>query len=117
MSHKSKNLNSLYQKGLLLKLDKNKAYFDDGSNEEIEDILFCTGYNYNFSFLSKKCGVEVTDNYVHPLYKQIISIENPTLGFIGVPHTVCPFPMFDIQVIISLVISALPIPELTKSKL
>ncbi|RZC35802.1 senecionine N-oxygenase, partial [Asbolus verrucosus] len=102
LSHKSKKAlpvpDDLHQKPVVARLDGNRAIFEDGSVEEIDDILFCTGYNYSFPFLSGKCGVKVDDNHVHPLYKQLISIENPTLALIGLPFTVCPFPLFDIQV-------------------
>jgi thioredoxin reductase len=102
LSHKSRTalsvVEGLRQKPLVIKLDGNRAFFEDGTSEEVDDVLFCTGYNYSFPFLSGACGVKVEDNYVHPLYKQIISVENPTLAFIGVPFIVCPFPLFDIQV-------------------
>lgn len=105
LSHKSKAVlplpDSLEQKPLVTRLNGSRAFFEDGTSEEIDDILFCTGYNYTFPFLSSTCGVKIVDNYVHPLYKQIVSIEHPTLAFIGLPFTVCPFPLFDIQVIIS----------------
>ncbi|EFA05901.1 senecionine N-oxygenase [Tribolium castaneum] len=102
LSHRSKDPlpvpDILHQKCLIKEFVENKAIFEDGTSEEIDDVVFCTGYNYNFPFLSTNCGVKITDNYVHPLYKQIISIENPTLAFLGIPFKVCPFPLFDIQV-------------------
>ncbi|XP_064211707.1 senecionine N-oxygenase-like isoform X2 [Tribolium castaneum] len=102
ISHRSKDAlpvsDALYQKCLVKEFVENRAIFEDGTSEEIDDVVFCTGYNYNFPFLSKRCGVKITNNYVHPLYKQIISIENPTLAFIGIPFKACPCPLFDIQV-------------------
>ncbi|XP_044263466.1 senecionine N-oxygenase-like [Tribolium madens] len=102
LSHRSKDAlptdDTLHQKCLIKEFLENRAIFEDGTCEEIDEVLFCTGFNYEFPFLSTCCGVKVTDNYVHPLYKQIISIENPTLAFIGIPFKTCPFPLFDIQV-------------------
>lgn len=56
------------------------------------------GYKYSFPFLSEKCGVRVDSNMVTPLWKHMISIENPTLALIGLPFYVCAFSMFDLQV-------------------
>ena len=102
MSCKSKPFfplpDSACEKPLVKEIDGNTAVFTDGTSAKIDAILYCTGYRYSFPFLSKKCGVNVTDKNVHPLYKQIISIEHPTLAFIGVPLLTCYFPLFDIQV-------------------
>ncbi|KAJ3648311.1 hypothetical protein Zmor_020124 [Zophobas morio] len=89
---------TIQQKPVVTKLEPSGAIFEDDTSEEVDDILYCTGYKFTFPFLSDTCGVQVKDNYVNPLFKQVISIENPTLGFIGIPFTVCPFPLFDIQV-------------------
>ncbi|KAJ3648320.1 hypothetical protein Zmor_020131 [Zophobas morio] len=88
---------SACEKPLVKEIDGNTAVFTDGTSAKIDAILYCTGYRYSFPFLSKKCGINVTDKNVHPLYKQIISIEHPTLAFIGVPLLTCYFPLFDIQ--------------------
>ncbi|XP_044264267.1 senecionine N-oxygenase-like isoform X2 [Tribolium madens] len=102
LSHRAKSVLSVpdtfYQKCLVKEFLDNRAIFEDDTCEEIDEVLFCTGYNYNFPFLSSSCGVKIINNYVHPLYKQIISIENPTLAFIGIPLKAAPCPLFDIQV-------------------
>ncbi|MGB2238477.1 MAG: NAD(P)-binding domain-containing protein [Pseudomonadales bacterium] len=63
---------------------------------DIDTVLFCTGYRYSFPFLDPDL-VEVDDNLVAPLYRQILSVKHPTLAFIGLPFLVIPFPMFLIQ--------------------
>lgn len=34
---------------------------------------------------------------VHPLYLQLFAAAAPSLSFIGIPHSVVPFPLFDVQ--------------------
>ncbi|XP_068215073.1 uncharacterized protein [Palaemon carinicauda] len=70
----------------------------DGSHIEADVIMFCTGYEFSFPFLTKECGITVEDNVVKPLYKHLIHSTYPSMAFIGIPFLVCPFPLFDFQV-------------------
>src|SRR5690349_15391453 len=55
--------------------------FVDGSEEEIDLVVYCTGYRITFPFLPT--GVfEARDNRM-PLYRRVVSVENPGLYFIG----------------------------------
>ena len=63
---------------------------------EVDHLMYCTGYEYAYPFLSDDL-VEVDDNYVTGLYRDIASIRHPTLGFIGLPFLIVPFPMFEMQ--------------------
>ncbi|KAK5649036.1 hypothetical protein RI129_003928 [Pyrocoelia pectoralis] len=74
------------------------ALFVDGSKENFDVILYCTGYKHFYPFLTKECGISVEDNFVRHLYKHIINIERPSLYFIGLPTFVPVFPMCDTQV-------------------
>uniref|UniRef100_A0AAR5NWE8 Uncharacterized protein n=1 Tax=Dendroctonus ponderosae TaxID=77166 RepID=A0AAR5NWE8_DENPD len=56
------------------------------------------GYQYSYPFLTPECGIRVEDNWVKYLYKHIVNVDHPTMGFIGITFKVCPFPTFDIQV-------------------
>ncbi|XP_066995496.2 senecionine N-oxygenase [Anabrus simplex] len=73
------------------------AEFQDGSSADIDTVLYCTGFRYDFPFLDEKCKVRVEDNHVRPLYKHFIHIEYNTLCFIGLPYYVCAFQLFDLQ--------------------
>jgi dimethylaniline monooxygenase (N-oxide forming) len=55
--------------------------FADGSEEEIDLVVYCTGYKIEFPFLDEKVFAAV-DNRV-PLYKRAVSVENPGLYFLG----------------------------------
>lgn len=85
------------QKPDILKLTENSVIFTDGTSQTYSVIFYCTGYKYTFPFLSADCGITCDDNYVRPLYKHCLSINRPSLGFIGLPFYVCAMQMFDLQ--------------------
>ncbi|KAE8355771.1 hypothetical protein BDV28DRAFT_128348 [Aspergillus coremiiformis] len=78
---------------------KRAVRFADGKIEdEIDAIVFCTGYLYSFPFLSSlnppiiTDGRRVLNNYQHLFY-----IQNPTLVFPVLPQRVIPFPLSENQ--------------------
>ncbi|CAG9813294.1 unnamed protein product [Phaedon cochleariae] len=71
--------------------------FIDGTEEEIDDIILCTGYRFSFPFLTPECDVEVEDYYVKYLYKHTINVEHPTMAFLGMPKNIPLFPFFCLQ--------------------
>lgn len=79
------------------KLTASGAEFVNGSTENVTTIIYCTGYEYKFPFLSVDCGVSTAESFVKPLYKHCLSINRPTLGFIGLPNLICPNQMFSLQ--------------------
>ncbi|XP_030764744.1 senecionine N-oxygenase-like [Sitophilus oryzae] len=84
-------------KPIVKKLTANTAVFEDGSEEVIDEIIYCTGYLYSYPFLTPKCGIEIENNWVKYLYKHIINIQHPTMGFIGITLHLL-FPTVDIQI-------------------
>jgi thioredoxin reductase len=62
----------------------------------VDHIIYCTGYHYAFPFLSDAI-INVSNNLVSPLYKDIIHPHYPTLAFIGIPYLIIPFPLFITQ--------------------
>ena len=51
-----------------------KFRLKDGSLlEDVDALIFCTGYSVDLPFLSPECGIEVTcgDNVVVPLYHHV----------------------------------------------
>ncbi|XP_043462320.1 flavin-containing monooxygenase FMO GS-OX-like 2 [Leptopilina heterotoma] len=75
----------------------NTFFFRDGSFAEIDDFIFCTGYEFTYPFLSKKVEIHTRDNHVEPIYKHLIHMKMKNLFFMGLPTIVVPFPMFHIQ--------------------
>jgi len=55
--------------------------FADGGEEEIDLVVYCTGYAIEFPFLDERVFASV-DNRM-PLYKRAVSVENPGLYFVG----------------------------------
>jgi len=74
----------------------NTVEFYDGQTAEIDVIIWCTGYDYNFEFLSEDM-VSDTNRSVRPLYQHVFHADEPTLAFVGLPHSVVPFPLFQLQ--------------------
>lgn len=83
----------------VVELTKNGPKFQDDTQDTFTKILYCTGYEYAFDFLSMNCGIKVEDKYVNPLYKHCINIERPTMIIIGLPVRVSPSLVMDMQVI------------------
>ncbi|KAI9342824.1 hypothetical protein BDR26DRAFT_858826 [Obelidium mucronatum] len=80
---------------------------------EIDAIVWCTGFLYDFPFLNTTesvsndgddgdedddgARVSPTGRYVQNLYQHVFSIKDQTLAFIGLPYTVIPFPLMELQ--------------------
>ena len=76
--------------------------FTDGHVEEdIDCILFCTGYLYSFPFLSSFLSELITDGFrVHGLYEHVFFTKHPSLAFIALPIRVIPFPLAEMQALV-----------------
>ena len=74
----------------------NTLQLESGQTVEIDTFIYCTGYEYQFPFLPDGI-ISVDDNRIFPLYLDIVPPTHPTLGFIGIPYLVVPFPLFDLQ--------------------
>ena len=55
--------------------------FTDGSEEEVDLVIYCTGYEMAFPFLDEKVFAS-KDNRM-PVYRRVVSVENPSLFFVG----------------------------------
>jgi len=55
--------------------------FVDGSEEEIDLVVYCTGYKISFPFFDEDL-VSAEENRL-PLYRRVVSVEHPGLYFIG----------------------------------
>eukprot|EP00210_Caulerpa_lentillifera_P003739 g3572.t1 len=64
---------------------------------DVDEIMLCTGYVYNFPFLKNINGVEADGSYVFPVYKHVIDIHKPSLAYIGLPWRIIPFPLCEFQ--------------------
>ncbi len=55
--------------------------FADGSEEQVDLVVYCTGYRIEFPFLDQRVFAAV-DNRM-PLYRRVASVESPGLYFVG----------------------------------
>ncbi|NWZ21990.1 FMO5 monooxygenase, partial [Asarcornis scutulata] len=64
------------------RVPRTSAIFEDGTREDIDAVVFATGYSFSFPFL-EEC-VKVVENQAS-LYKFMfpVDLEKPTLAFIG----------------------------------
>ncbi|NXX99762.1 FMO5 monooxygenase, partial [Centropus bengalensis] len=79
------------------KFTNTSVIFDDGTKEDIDVVVFATGYSFSFPFLEGY--VEVVENQI-PLYKFIFppDMEKPTLAFIGLIQPLGPvMPISELQ--------------------
>lgn len=85
----------------ILEFLKDGVKFLDGSIENPSLIVYATGYRYSYPFLSVDSGILVGE-YVRPLWWHCLSINRPSLGFIGLPNLICPNQMFHLQTLFCL---------------
>lgn len=89
--------NNVTQKPDVKRLKEDGVEFVDGSVSQFSTVVYCTGYEYKFPFLSVDCGISTCEEYVKPLFKHCLNINRPTMGFIGLPNLICPNQMFSLQ--------------------
>ena len=63
----------------------------------INTIIYCTGYGFNFPFLNNIEGLVWDKDLIGPLFHHTFFALDPTLIFIGVPQYVASFPFFELQ--------------------
>jgi hypothetical protein len=68
---------------------------------DIDVIIFCCGYDYDFPFIGRESNLNINvfpgERRVSPLFEQLWHAKHPAITFIGLPHSVVPFPLFEIQ--------------------
>mmetsp|Transcript_13688 Transcript_13688/g.34420 ORF Transcript_13688/g.34420 Transcript_13688/m.34420 type:complete len:527 (-) Transcript_13688:2331-3911(-) len=84
-------------------LDNSSVSFGSTCTEtpEVDIIIFCSGYDYQFPFIKEDSNLELSvisgERRVKPLYEQLWHARYPSLTFIGLQHSVVPFPFFELQ--------------------
>ena len=76
---------------------------DDGNKLAVSDVstvIFCTGFLMDFPFLDSSDFGEIVfkeRRRMSPLYKQLFYARDPRISFVGIPHSVVPFPFMEGQ--------------------
>lgn len=75
------------------------VHFSDGRiEEEVDSILFCTGYLYTLPFLRDLSPNPVRDGtHIEHTYRHLLYTPHPTLSFLALPQRVIPFPLSEAQ--------------------
>lgn len=66
----------------VIRIEGNTVHLKDGSNIEVDSIIYATGYHTDFPFLDPEF-LAIQDNYI-PLYKRIFMPGAKNIAFIGV---------------------------------
>jgi hypothetical protein len=70
--------------------------FTDGSEEEIDLVIYCTGYRISFPFLDEEVFAAPENRM--PLYRRAVAVERPGLFFIGFVQPLGPvMPLAEMQ--------------------
>ena len=72
----------------------------NGDGENVDSIVWCTGYRKNETFFDESCGInfENDGSVVHPLYLHFININYPTMAILNMTSGNVPFPQMDLEV-------------------
>ncbi|XP_031640811.1 senecionine N-oxygenase-like [Contarinia nasturtii] len=71
--------------------------FENGKRINFTVIIYATGYKHSYPFLDASTGIQVKNNHVEPLYKNVLNIEHHTMAFIGITNWELHFRMYDLQ--------------------
>jgi len=71
----------------------------NGDGENVDSIVWCTGYRKNETFFDESCGInfENDGSVVHPLYLHFININYPTMAILNMTSGNVPFPQMDLE--------------------
>lgn len=80
------------------KYNQGLRFADGRIEEDVNAVVFCTGYFYSYPFLSSLNPAVVTDGWrTKHVYQQLFYIEHSTLVFPVLAQRVIPFPMAENQ--------------------
>lgn len=105
ISYKSKPMGfkwppQITEKPLLTKIEGSTVHFKDGSKDDVDAIVLCTGYLFSFPFLEERLRLKTT-NILFPagLYKSILWTQaaKHKLLYIGMQDQYYSYTMFDAQ--------------------
>jgi hypothetical protein len=67
----------------------------------VDTIIFCSGYDYQFPFINQDSNLDLSaipgERCIKPLFEQLWHAQYPSIAFVGLQHSVVPFPFFELQ--------------------
>jgi trimethylamine monooxygenase len=83
---------------LLQKVEGNLATFKDGSTQNVDAIILCTGYQHHFPFMEDGLRLRTANRLATAdLYKGVVWVHNPDVFYLGMQDQWYTFNMFDAQ--------------------
>jgi len=83
---------------LLQKVNGNTVTYKDGSSEDVDAIILCTGYLHHFPFMADDLKLVTANRLASAdLYKGVVFAHNPKLFYLGMQDQWYTFNMFDAQ--------------------
>ena len=83
---------------LLQRVEKNTAYFKDGTSKEVDAVILCTGYLHHFPFMADNLRLRTANRLAAAdLYKGLVWNANPNVFYLGMQDQWYTFNMFDAQ--------------------
>eukprot|EP00930_Biecheleria_cincta_P035550 TRINITY_DN2444_c0_g1_i3.p1 TRINITY_DN2444_c0_g1~~TRINITY_DN2444_c0_g1_i3.p1 ORF type:complete len:975 (+),score=145.44 TRINITY_DN2444_c0_g1_i3:26-2950(+) len=90
--------NNVSEVPMLVQVQGLTAYFSDGTSKDIDVIISCTGYKYDFPFLPSDLQLRTKNVLVvKDLFKGVFFVPRPELMYLGMQNQVYTFIMFDLQ--------------------
>ena len=88
------------EKPLLTKIEGSTVHFKDGSKDDVDAIILCTGYLFYFPFLEERLRLKTANVFYPPgLYKGALLTQagNNKVLYIGMQNQYYSYTMFDAQ--------------------
>ena len=83
---------------LLAKVEGRTCTFIDGSTQEVDAIILCTGYRHHFPFMAPELRLATANRLATAdLWKGVVFASNPALFYLGMQDQWYTFNMFDAQ--------------------
>ncbi|KAJ8723979.1 hypothetical protein PYW07_007959 [Mythimna separata] len=86
-----------HKKPDIQELNETGVIFKDGSYEEVDDVIYCTGFHYYCPFLDESSGLTVHPKSVVPLYRYMVNINQPSMIMMGLVVRACLVVALDAQ--------------------
>jgi trimethylamine monooxygenase len=86
------------ERPLVTRFEGNTAFFSDGTQDDFDAVVLCTGYQHKYPFLPSELSLS-SPNVLYPanLYKGVVWQQNTNLFYLGAQDQYYTFNMFDAQ--------------------
>lgn len=73
--------------------------FQDGTFQQVDSVIFCTGYSHSLSYMDPTTGVELGREYAKNAFHEVFLISDPTFCFMAMPRMFSITPYFYTQAV------------------